>query len=180
MNDHKQAAEVLKDKLNKVEEENKVLRKEMDILKRQNQLLQQKVSSTAPSSPRITKPNLNKDISMLGTKPSDSYRQDHYILVSNAVMPVWDYNSILASQKSSTQDDLHALAGSFLLSVIQMASQLEHPPLMPDQRDFSNKVKTSSSYIEYLYDTLIQDSLITNDQNDKSFWWWDNKQVQTI
>ncbi|KAI8885085.1 hypothetical protein K501DRAFT_332240 [Backusella circina FSU 941] len=178
VNDHKQAAEVLKEKLNKVEEENKVLRKEMDILKRQNQLLQQ---TTAPSSPRITKPNLNKDISMLGTKPTDSYRQDHYILVSNAVMPVWDYNSILASQRPQN-DEFHTLAGAFLLSVIQMANQLdEMPPLMPDERDFSNKVKSnasSSSYIEYLYDTLIQDSLISKE--NKSFWWWDNKQAQAI
>ncbi|KAI8878974.1 hypothetical protein K501DRAFT_336401 [Backusella circina FSU 941] len=84
VNDHKQAAEVLQAKLQKLEDENKEMIKEMDILKRQNQLLQQNVSSTT-SSPRITsslpKPNLNKDISIMGTKATDSYRQDHCILV---------------------------------------------------------------------------------------------------
>ncbi|CAO3617103.1 unnamed protein product [Mucor hiemalis] len=106
VNDHKQAAEALKEKLVKVEEENKILRKEMDTLKRQNQiLLAQKSanssssnssSSSLTSSPRLQKPNLNKDLSILGTKATDSYRQqDNFILVSNAIMPVWDYNTIL-------------------------------------------------------------------------------------
>jgi hypothetical protein len=84
VNDHKQAAELLQEQLQKIEDENKEMMKEMDILKRQNQLLQQNVSSST-SSPRITsslpKPNLNKDISIMGTKATDSYRQDHCILL---------------------------------------------------------------------------------------------------
>ena len=161
VNDHKMAADALKERLSKVEEENKKLRKEMDTLKRQNQmLLAQKSSTTATtSSPRLQKPNLNKDLSILGTKATDSYRQqDNFILVSNAVMPVWDYDTILKQQPllSPKNDHLNQLVGQFLLSVVQLASALPlgtnqikdeeyRLPLMPDDRDFSSSFSTLKS-----------------------------------
>ncbi|KAJ8657304.1 hypothetical protein O0I10_007120 [Lichtheimia ornata] len=118
--DHKQHADQLQSRLDDVEEENKQLRQEVDTLRRQNQQLllqQQQQKSTGassssselsrtPSSPRVSspipKPNLNKDISMLGSKASDTYRQDTRILVSNAVMPVWNFDRIVASQHPTT------------------------------------------------------------------------------
>ncbi|KAI9262591.1 hypothetical protein EDC94DRAFT_648375 [Helicostylum pulchrum] len=228
VNDHKMAAEALKDKLVKVEEENKKLRKEMDTLKRQNQILQQQ-KTTSPrilSSP-LPKPNLNKDISIMGTKATDSYRQqDNCILVSNAIMPAWDYQAILSRPKTNK---MNLLVGQFLLSVVQLASTMPRRtnhiqdlvdytlPLMPDDRDFSSSSTTikssisnnfassstptttpsssytspspsspsssfsnystpspSSSYMEDLYDVLIQSALINSSTTDKSFWWWDN------
>lgn len=229
VNDHKLAAEALKEKLVKVEEENKKLRKEMDTLKRQNQiLLSQKSSSntSSTSSPRLQKPNLNKDLSIMGTKATDSYRQqDNFILVSNAVMPVWDYNTILNQKQQPKNDYLNHLVGQFLLSVVQLASTMPRGtnqmkedeyrlPLMPDDRDFSSSstiksniassssshhytnliastsssssssytssntkyspTSSSLSYMEDLYDVLIQSALINNSNTDKSFWWWDN------
>ncbi|GAA5808046.1 hypothetical protein MFLAVUS_001428 [Mucor flavus] len=228
VNDHKMAAEALKDKLVKVEEENKKLRKEMDTLKRQNQILQQqqqqqqqKTSPRILSSP-LPKPNLNKDISIMGTKATDSYRQqDNCILVSNAIMPAWDYQAILCPKTNK----MNLLVGQFLLSVVQLASTMPRGtnhiqdlvdytlPLMPDDRDFSSSSTTikssisnnfasstpssssyitpsspsspsssnysppspySSSYMEDLYDVLIQSALINSSTTDKSFWWWDN------
>lgn len=240
-------AEDLREKLVKVEEENKKLRKEMDTLKRQNQILQQQQQKN-PASPRISsplpKPNLNKDISILGTKASDSYRQqDNCILVSNAVMPVWDYNAILHKQPQKQShvgpDYLNHLAGQFLLSVVQLARTMPrgtnqmsndyYKPLMPDDRDFTSSttfekelsnttsstpslnystafnnlsnttttttttalsnnnsfssshststISTSTltaSYMEDLYDILIQSALINSSTADKSFLWCDN------
>ncbi|KAI8379018.1 hypothetical protein BD560DRAFT_389307 [Blakeslea trispora] len=163
VNDHKKAAEALREKLIQAEEENKKLRKEMDSLKRQNQILQQQKNSTtlSPVSPRIPKPNLNKDISILGTKATDSYRQqDNCILVSNAVMPAWDYHAILSNkiEKPRTPSYMNYLVGQFLLSVVQLASSMpcetkpddndcNLPPLMPDDRDFtsSDEKKPSSN-----------------------------------
>lgn len=213
------AAEALKEKLQRVEDENRKLRKEMDSLKRQNQILQQQQQKT-PQSPRlIQKPNLNKDISILGTKATDSYRQqDNCILVSNAVMPVWDYKSILHQRIPSPRvpDYMEKCVGEFLYSVVQLASTLPRgtnqeqdfeKPLLPDDRDFSSSLnekqhnttasssyslsyhlssKSSSSslpasYMEDLYDILIQSALINSSNTDKSFWWWDNtNQSQTM
>jgi hypothetical protein len=199
------AAEALKEKLQKVEEENKKLRKEMDSLKRQNQILQQQQQKT-PQSPRmIQKPNLNKDISILGTKATDSYRQqDNCILVSNAVMPVWDYKSILHQTipPPRVPDYMEKCVGQFLYSVVQLASTMprgtnqEQKPLLPDDRDFSSlnekhHINASSSsyslsshlqpsslpasYMEDLYDFLIQSALINSSNTDKSFWWWQSQ-----
>jgi hypothetical protein len=216
------AAEALKEKLQKVEDENKKLRKEMDSLKRQNQILQQQQQKT-PQSPRmIQKPNLNKDISILGTKATDSYRQqDSCILVSNAVMPVWDYKSILHQKipQPRVPDYMEKCVGQFLYSVVQLANTMPRgtnqeqdfkKPLLPDDRDFScslnekhyNTTASSSSYslsshlsskssssslpasyMEDLYDFLIQSALINSSNTDKSFWWWDNNntsQSQTM
>ncbi|KAI9320663.1 hypothetical protein BX666DRAFT_1816112, partial [Dichotomocladium elegans] len=66
VNDHKRHAERLKLRLDDVEAENKQLRLEVDALRRQNQLLQQQKT----------------DISIHGSKASDTYRQDTRILVS--------------------------------------------------------------------------------------------------
>lgn len=177
--EHKKTAEELKEKLTKVEEENKTLKKEMDVLKRQNQQLLS--MQQQPSSPRVSaslpKPNINKDISLLGTKPTESYRhqQDHHcILVSNAVMPVWDYKAILQDAKKHKESALfRELAGHFLLFVVQIATSLQPKPYMPDELQFSPKTK-SSSYMEYLYDTLIQASLVNSSTVDKSFLWSDS------
>ncbi|CEI94352.1 hypothetical protein RMCBS344292_08564 [Rhizopus microsporus] len=177
--EHKKTAEELKEKLTKVEEENKTLKKEMDVLKRQNQQLLS--MQQQPSSPRVSaslpKPNINKDISLLGTKPTESYRhqQDHHcILVSNAVMPVWDYKTILQDAKKHKESALfRELAGHFLLFVVQIATSLQPKSYMPDELQFSPKTK-SSSYMEYLYDTLIQASLVNSSTVDKSFLWSDS------
>ncbi|GAN11616.1 hypothetical protein MAM1_0750c11192 [Mucor ambiguus] len=69
VSDHKKANEQLLHRLNAVEEENKQLRMQLDSLKRQNHQL---VGDT----------NLDKDLSILGSKASDTYRQDTSILVS--------------------------------------------------------------------------------------------------
>lgn len=53
-------------RLNTIEEENKQLKMQIDSLKRQNQQLLL----------------LHKDISLLGSKPTETYRQDTSILVS--------------------------------------------------------------------------------------------------
>ncbi|CAO3686092.1 hypothetical protein G6F70_006308 [Rhizopus microsporus] len=69
--DHKRANEKLLHRLNIIEEENKQLKMQVDSLKRQNQLLQQQANNI-----------INKDISILGSKPTETYRQDNSILVS--------------------------------------------------------------------------------------------------
>ncbi|KAF7728260.1 hypothetical protein EC973_006434 [Apophysomyces ossiformis] len=210
VDEHKKNADDLKERLGKVEEENKQLRTEVDTLRRQNQLLlqQQKVVAVAassstdlvrtPSSPRspLPKPNLNKDISARGSKATETYRQDHCILVSNAVMPAWNIDRIL---RLSSLDDRPAafpdeqttlhIAGHLLSCFVQLAmtptrstttTAIDEPcstaPLLPDERDFSSDVKKSSGYLEDLYDVLIMTALITNVKSgsvtDKSFWWW--------
>ncbi|KAI9481538.1 MAG: hypothetical protein EXX96DRAFT_567089 [Benjaminiella poitrasii] len=208
VNDHKMQAEALREKLMKVEDENKKLRKEMDYLKKQNQLLQQQLQSNEQqskaanpaASPRISsplpKPNLNKDISILGTKATESYRQqDNCILVSNAVMPVWDYSAILQKPPQVVLPDyVSRFVGQFLLSVVQLAKTMPcettsnensreqevHKPLMPDERDFRTttmkeeeaKRARNSPSMEDLYDILIQSSLInSNSVADKLFLW---------
>ncbi|KAI9253509.1 hypothetical protein BDA99DRAFT_540761 [Phascolomyces articulosus] len=112
VDEHKKHAQQLKGKLDNVEDENKQLRLEVDSLRRQNQLLQQQVQKnnagpSSPGSPRVSspipKPSLNKDISMLGSKASETYRHDTRILVSNAVMPVWDFDRIFTSQRQQRQ-----------------------------------------------------------------------------
>ncbi|KAG0163784.1 hypothetical protein DFQ28_011192 [Apophysomyces sp. BC1034] len=203
VDEHKKHADGLQERLGKVEEENKQLRTEVDSLRRQNQLLQQQKavavaasSSTdlvrTPSSPRspLPKPNLNKDISMRGSKATETYRQDHCILVSNAVMPAWDIDRILQASTSSSsssssspsspffpdeQTTLH-IAGHILSCFVQLATGpirsnsvmiAENKPcgevLLPDERDFgSSDMKQSPGYLEDLYDTLIMTALITN------------------
>ncbi|KAG2227895.1 hypothetical protein INT45_002133 [Circinella minor] len=113
VDEHKKHAEQLKSRLDNVEDENKQLRLEVDTLRRQNQLLQQQqqqknvvAGPSSPGSPRVSspipKPSLNKDISMLGSKASETYRHDTRILVSNAVMPVWDFDQIFTSQQDKS------------------------------------------------------------------------------
>lgn len=71
VDDHKKSNQLLMERLNTVEEENKQLKQQLDNLKRQNQILQQNAL-----------PNLNKDIGVMGSKPAETYRQDNSILVS--------------------------------------------------------------------------------------------------
>ncbi|KAG0741536.1 hypothetical protein G6F35_001017 [Rhizopus arrhizus] len=157
--EHKKTMKELKQRLSRVEDENKALQKEMDMLKRQNQQLQQQQQPASPrSSSSLPKHNINKDISLLGTKPTDSYRQQqdhHCILVSNALMPAWDYESILAKKKPTL---FQQLAGHFLFLLIQSTLLQE----------------SKAKKMEYLYDTLIQASLIQNSTIDQSFLWSDN------
>jgi hypothetical protein len=68
VDDHKKANEQLLNRLNNVEEENKQLKLQIDTLKRQNQAL-------------LSSPENYKDLSILGSNPSDTYRQDTSILV---------------------------------------------------------------------------------------------------
>lgn len=68
VDNHKKANEQLLHRLNTVEEENKQLKMQIDTLKRQNGSLKS--------------PSPNKDISILGSNPSDTYfLQDTSILV---------------------------------------------------------------------------------------------------
>ncbi|KAI8638224.1 hypothetical protein BD408DRAFT_423312 [Parasitella parasitica] len=69
VDDHKKANEQLLHRLNAVEEENKQLKMQLDSLKRQNHQL-------------VGESNLDKDLSILGSKANDIYRQDTSILVS--------------------------------------------------------------------------------------------------
>lgn len=167
VNDHKKIAEELKEKLIQAEDENKQLRKEVDTLKKQNQLLQQQ------SSPRIPKLNLNKDLSILGTKATDSYRQqDNFILVSSAVMPVWDYKAIL--EKPIITTDINKLAAQFILSVVQLATTMPQSSTSNHyhyHRNLTTASTTNSFNMEDLYDTLIQSALHNNPNADKSFLW---------
>lgn len=66
VDDQKKANEKILHRLNTIEEENKQLKMQIDSLKRQNQQLLL----------------LHKDISLLGSKPTETYRQDTSILVS--------------------------------------------------------------------------------------------------
>ncbi|ORY90592.1 hypothetical protein BCR43DRAFT_528202 [Syncephalastrum racemosum] len=184
VDDHKRRADRLQVRLDNVEEENKQLRLEVDSLKRENQLLQQKQqhssSATAaaaaassseltrqPQSPRVSsplpKPNLNKDISMLGSKASDTYRQDSRILVSNAVMPAWNFDRIFAEKTEERpsllpEPPVLQCAAYILTCFVQLTQSSMLPskqvhdaavpfeetkekewtaPLLPDERDFS-------------------------------------------
>ncbi|KAI9269826.1 hypothetical protein BY458DRAFT_490102 [Sporodiniella umbellata] len=72
VDDHKKENEKIQYRLTKAEEENKQLKQQIESLKRQNQLLQ----------PSLQKSNINKDISLLGSKNASTYFQDISILVS--------------------------------------------------------------------------------------------------
>lgn len=183
VDEQKKKVEQLQTRLTSVEEENEHLRREVDTLRRQNQILmqqQQKAApspsssssndlSRSPSSPRVSspipKPNLNKDISLLGSKASETYRQDTRILVSNAVIPAWDFERIFTV---SVQDDKQSLpvpaadsqaikiAGYILEMFVRFAHTTKSDnaqqekgdedasddhwvaPLLPDDRDFSS------------------------------------------
>ncbi|KAF7724619.1 hypothetical protein EC973_000863 [Apophysomyces ossiformis] len=175
---HKKYAEDLMSRLDTAEDENQRLRLEVDSLKQQNrQLLQQQssmaetVSSPSPSScpspsvsssPHIIAPNISKDISMLGTKPTETYRQDTRILVSSAVMPAWDYQSILFPATPTIQKCAeHLLLACF--------SEWTKEPA---------KEETSSNYMEQLYDDVIAASLQSHGV-DKEFWWWEERAGKT-
>lgn len=138
--EYKKKAEQLQSRLDIVEEENTQLRQEMDDLRRQIQQRSRSPSpsssegSHSPTSPRISSPlpqvNVNKDISMLGSKATETYRQDTRILVSNAVMPAWNYDEIFAldhgKHKSSELDYQQALqyAESILMCFVTFTQAL--------------------------------------------------------
>lgn len=77
VDNHKKANEQLLHRLNTVEEENKQLKLQIDTLKRQNQSL----LSTSTSTTTSMEGTNYKDLSILGSSPSDTYRQDTSILV---------------------------------------------------------------------------------------------------
>ncbi|KAI7872392.1 hypothetical protein BDF14DRAFT_1752900 [Spinellus fusiger] len=172
---HKKHAERLQDRLGYVEDENKQLRTEVDHLRRQNQLLQQNGSCDlvrTPSPRPSLKPNLHKDLSILGTKARETYRQDNSILVSSAVMPQWDYQSILGGHPlhppaATDNTTLSQAAGYFISLMLQLANTMTPP-----------HQKHIPACYEDIYDGLIMNALIFNVQTGKetahkSFWWWD-------
>lgn len=99
-----------------LEEENRQLREEVEQLRRQPT---QAVSPSSPTdttitptksisrgTPPITKPNLNKDLSISGSRATDTYRPDQArILVSNAIMPEWNLERILAQEGSKPENE---------------------------------------------------------------------------
>ncbi|RUP45812.1 hypothetical protein BC936DRAFT_147702, partial [Jimgerdemannia flammicorona] len=110
---HQDEAKQLREQMLKMEEENQKLREEVELLRQQppaqtsppsvsadNTLV---VKQARVNSPVITKPNLNKDISISGTRATDTYRPDHArILVSNAIMPEWNFDRILAQDATAS------------------------------------------------------------------------------
>ncbi|KAI8376331.1 uncharacterized protein BYT42DRAFT_498232 [Radiomyces spectabilis] len=165
VDDHKKHAQQLGNQLEKLEEENKQLRSEVDTLKRQNQLLLQKAT---PSSPRMASP-LHKDLSVRGSKPSETYRPDYSILVSHVVMPHWDIDQIIQQKtkpvtipSASDQHSMMWLAGHTLAWLVQ------HQHLIPNQA-YTPSTEPIPSAIEQLYDNLILSSLRAN--NNTAFCW---------
>lgn len=147
VDEYKKKAEQLQSRLDTMEEENMQLRQEMVDLRKQLERRSRSPSpsssegSHSPTSPRISSPlpqvNVNKDISMLGSKATETYRQDTRILVSNAVMPAWNYNEIFAldhdktaSSKLDYQQALH-FAESILVCFVTFTQALSMNGKLP-------------------------------------------------
>jgi hypothetical protein len=195
--EHKSFADQLFEKLSKVENENICLKAEVDSLRRQNQLMATQHMASPPSPPtssdlvrtasnssnastsssRISSPriNLNKDISITGSKAIDTYRQDTRILVSNAVVPTWDVEQILKQDVKS--DDIlfntvaqHIVSTFATFMLMDSGDKVVRSPYLSSCRMDPAPTTISPAYMEYLYDTVIMSSL---DENRSSFRWWD-------
>ncbi|RUS22202.1 hypothetical protein BC937DRAFT_90033 [Endogone sp. FLAS-F59071] len=126
---HQNEAQQLRDQMSVMEEENKKLRDEVEQLRRQSTLettLAAKPSARAP----ITKPNYNKDLSISGSRATDTYRNDSHTLVSSAIMPEWNFDQILARSAAPKPADAAPktatpVTGSSLLA--DMAFTAAHP-----------------------------------------------------
>ncbi|GAB5591211.1 hypothetical protein Unana1_06111 [Umbelopsis nana] len=193
--EHKSYADQLFEKLSKVENENIVLKAEVDTLRRQNQLLATQHMASPPSPPtssdlvrtassssnassssssRISSPriNLNKDISITGSKAIDTYRQDTRILVSNAVIPTWNVEQILkleAKPKNTMFDALAQHIISTFATIMLMDDQVQRPSTVACCRIDPAPTTISPAYMEYLYDTVIMSSL---GEKRSAFRWW--------
>jgi hypothetical protein len=193
--EHKSYADQLFEKLSKVENENIVLKAEVDTLRRQNQLLATQHMASPPSPPttsdlvrtassssnassssssRISSPriNLNKDISITGSKAIDTYRQDTRILVSNAVIPTWNVEQILKQEAKPNNTMFDALAQhiiSTFATIMLMDDQVQRPSPVASCRIDPAPTTISPAYMEYLYDTVIMSSL---SEKRSAFRWW--------
>jgi hypothetical protein len=195
--EHKSYADQLFEKLSKVENDNICLKAEVDSLRRQNQLLATQHMASPPSPPtssdlvrtasnssnastssssRISSPriNLNKDISITGSKAIDTYRQDTRILVSNAVIPTWNVEQILR-QDIKPDDRLFNAVAQYIVSSIatfmlmDIDSHDNKSPSWSSCRIDPAPTTISPAYMEYLYDTVIMSSL---SEKGSSFRWW--------
>ncbi|CAO3697140.1 unnamed protein product [Umbelopsis ramanniana] len=198
--EHKSYADQLFDKLSKVENENICLKAEVDSLRRQNQLLATQHMASPPSPPtssdlvrtasnssnastssssRISSPriNLNKDISITGSKAIDTYRQDTRILVSNAVIPTWNVEQILKQDikpddmlfNTVAQYIVSSIATFMLMDIDNSDNEIVKSPSWSNCRVDPAPTTISPAYMEYLYDTVIMSSL---GEKGSSFRWW--------
>lgn len=92
---HQDEAQQLRERMSVMEEENKKLREEVEMLRRQS-TLETTLAAKPSARPSITKPNFNKDLSISGSRATDTYLNDSHILVSSAIMPEWNLDRILA------------------------------------------------------------------------------------
>jgi hypothetical protein len=192
--EHKSYADQLFEKLSNVENENICLKAEVDSLRRQNQILATQHMASPPSPPtsadlvrtassssntssnsRISSPriNLNKDLSITGSKAIDTYRQDTRILVSNAVIPTWNVEQILKQETAKPDIMFNAVAqyivSTFATMILMGSSEDQQPPTSTCRVD-PPPTTVSPAYIEYLYDTVIMSSL--GGENASGFRWW--------
>ncbi|KAG2173006.1 hypothetical protein INT44_006979 [Umbelopsis vinacea] len=188
--EHKSYADQLFEKLSTVENENICLKAEVDSLRRQNQLLATQHMASPPSPPtssdlvrtasnssnastssssRISSPriNLNKDLSITGSKAIDTYRQDTRILVSNAVIPTWNVEQIL-KQDIKPDDMLFNTVAQYIVSSIATFMLMDIDNIQQPRVDPA-PTTISPAYMEYLYDTVIMSSL---GEKGSSFRWW--------
>ncbi|RUS19653.1 hypothetical protein BC937DRAFT_87154 [Endogone sp. FLAS-F59071] len=138
---HQDEANQLRERMTVLEEENRQLREEVEQLRRQPT---QAVSPSSPTdttmtatksisrgTPPITKPNLNKDLSISGSRATDTYRQDQArILVSNAIMPEWNLERILAQEGSKPENENKSDIPTFPttdLSLTDLTFVIDHP-----------------------------------------------------
>lgn len=192
--EHKSYADQLFEKLSNVENENICLKAEVDSLRRQNQILATQHMASPPSPPtsadlvrtassssntssnsRISSPriNLNKDLSITGSKAIDTYRQDTRILVSNAVIPTWNVEQILKQETVKPDIMFNAVAqyivSTFATMILMGSSEDQQAPTSTCRVD-PPPTTISPAYIEYLYDTVIMSSL--GGENASGFRWW--------
>ncbi|KAI9282896.1 hypothetical protein BC943DRAFT_328520 [Umbelopsis sp. AD052] len=188
--EHKSYADQLFEKLSTVENENICLKAEVDSLRRQNQLLATQHMASPPSPPtssdlvrtasnssnastssssRISSPriNLNKDLSITGSKAIDTYRQDTRILVSNAVIPTWNVEQIL-KQDIKPDDMLFNTVAQYIVSSIATFMLMDIDNIQQPRVDPA-PTTISPAYMEYLYDTVIMSSL---GEKGSNFRWW--------
>ncbi|RUS12804.1 hypothetical protein BC938DRAFT_478413, partial [Jimgerdemannia flammicorona] len=101
---HQDEAQQLRERMQQLEEENRQLREELDLFRSQPT---PDAKQQTPRSP-ISTPTLNKDIGISGARATDTYRPDQArVLVSNAVMPEWNLEAILA--RNTRVPDIHVV-----------------------------------------------------------------------
>jgi hypothetical protein len=93
---HQDEAKQLREQMFVMEEENKKLQEEIEQLRRQSALETTKQPARVPPTSILTTHNFDKDLSISGSRPTDTYRNDSHILVSSAIIPEWNWDHILA------------------------------------------------------------------------------------